>query len=76
MPFAELLEELIELLGEDAEALGSVVEIENTRAIITGGTSATRQRRVFQQVFDKTQDQDTALRAVVSHLIEEYHADL
>ena len=76
VPFAELIEELIEILAEDANALGSVAEIENARAIVTNGTSAARQRSVYQQNFDKSQDKDSALRAVVSHLIDEYHADL
>ena len=43
VPFAELLEELIELVREDAQALGCVAEIEGLREILARGTSAHRQ---------------------------------
>jgi len=76
VPFPELLDELFNLIAQDAEALGSTAEIENARAIISKGTSATRQRAAYQSAIDAGQDRSAALRAVVSHLIEEYHADL
>ena len=49
VPFAELLEELIALVREDAEALGCVAEVERLREIIARGTSAHRQLRVYDQ---------------------------
>ena len=48
VPFAELLEEMIELVREDAEALGCVAEIEGLRGIIERGTSAHRQIAVYE----------------------------
>lgn len=72
--FGQLLEELIELVAPDMEALGSTREIEGLREIVAGGTSATRQRQVRQSV--APDDREAMTRAVVGHLIEEFHADL
>lgn len=70
-PFAVLLDELIEMLQEDAEALNSTAEIEALRDILSRGTSASRQRHVRAKAGDNEGN-----LAVVRHLIEEYHADL
>ena len=69
VPVPELVEELITLLADDAEALGCVTELEGLRDIIKGGTSADRQRAAAEAAGgDK--------KAVVDHLIEEFTADL
>lgn len=70
-PFADLFDELIACVAEDAEALGCLDEVHALREIVRSGTSATRQRRVF----DAAPPQEAG-RAVVEHLIEEFHADL
>ncbi|QFT59692.1 Carboxylate-amine ligase YbdK [Sulfitobacter sp. THAF37] len=70
-PFAELMDELIALLAEDAEALGTLDEIVRLRDLATEGTSAQRQRAVHDAAPD-----GTGGAAVVRHLIEEFHADL
>ena len=72
-PFAKLLEELTGLLAEDAEALGTLEEIASLRRIVEDGTSASRQRRVHAEATARGEE---AGRAVVAHLIEEFHADL
>ena len=41
VPFAELLEELIELVREDAEVLGCVAEVEGLREILRAGPART-----------------------------------
>ena len=41
--FGDLVDELLVLLREDAEALGCVAEIEHARTIVARGTSADRQ---------------------------------
>jgi carboxylate-amine ligase len=74
MPFATLLDELIDLVTPDAAVLGTTGEIHALRDIVAHGTSAERQRAVRAQAPDG--DADAKNRAVVSHLIEEYHADL
>ncbi|TDK49877.1 carboxylate-amine ligase [Antarcticimicrobium luteum] len=72
-PMVQLIDELIGLLSEDAEALGSLAEIAALRPLAEQGTSATRQRRAHAEA--KAQGDDPG-RAVVRHLIEEFHADL
>ena len=73
---AALLEELIEMTAEDADALGCRVEVEGARRIIEGGTSSDRQRAVFADAKDNGADHEGRMRAMVGHLIEEFHADL
>lgn len=76
VPFAELLDELIELVREDAEALGCVAEVENARTILDTGTSADRQRAAYAAARAGGADHHEGLQAVVRHLIDEFHADL
>ena len=76
LPFAQLADELIELLEEDAAAFGALAELDRIRDIATHGTSADRQRRVLAAAREAGQDEHDALRAVVRHLIEEFHEDL
>ncbi|MGB1389352.1 MAG: carboxylate-amine ligase [Paracoccaceae bacterium] len=72
-PFDALLDEFLDLLAEDAEALGTTGDLETLRDIVATGTSATRQRAVHADAARKGQDPG---QAVVRHLIEEFHADL
>ena len=72
-PFPDLLDELIELVAEDAEALGCSKEVLALRSMVEQGTSATRQRAVFAQA---SGDADQKGQAVVRHLIEEFETDL
>lgn len=74
--FPYLLEEMIDLVREDAEVLGCLNEVESTRAIIVSGTSSDRQRLTFDQGIEAGKTKSDALKGVVSHLIEEFHADL
>jgi len=76
LSFNQLTEELINLTAEDALALQSAREIERLRDMLVSGTSAARQRTVMAQELSAHNDRPRALRAVVSHLIDEYHADL
>ena len=76
VPVAELIEELIELVEEDAGVLHSTREIEALRDIAANGTSAKRQRTVLARELERGASRNEALRAVVSHLVEEFHADL
>jgi len=72
-PFDTLLDELIAMLAEDGEALGSLPELAALRDIADNGTSATRQRNVHAQAFADGKDPGMA---VVRHLIDEFHTDL
>lgn len=76
VPVAHLVEELIEILSEDAEALGCLAELEGAREIILGGTSAERQRQIYTDALEADLPQDEALKAVVRSLIAEFHDGL
>jgi carboxylate-amine ligase len=76
VPMAELVQEMIELLAQDAEALNCTAEIENALQITKNGSSAERQRATYQAAIEAGKSTDDALHDVVRHLIEEYHADL
>ncbi|MGC8202805.1 carboxylate-amine ligase [Aliiroseovarius sp. PTFE2010] len=76
VPFPVLLDEIIDLVTEDAEALGCLPEVEATRSILTRGTSAQQQRTILTDALQQGKSQDEALRDVVRHLIDEFHADL
>jgi carboxylate-amine ligase len=71
VPFAELLEELIELVREDAEFFDCVTEVEHAREILRRGTSAHKQIDVWQQARNSGKTDAEALRDVVDMLIEE-----
>ncbi|TMM54340.1 carboxylate-amine ligase [Sulfitobacter sabulilitoris] len=72
-PFAALLDDMLELVAQDADQLGCRAEVERLRMIVEAGTSATRQRSAHAQA---SGDATARGQAVVRHLIEEYHADL
>ena len=72
----ELCAELLEMIGEDLDALGSRAEAEGILRIARDGSSADRQRVVFAEAKDGGADKGEALREVVRHLIDEFHADL
>lgn len=73
VPFVALIDELIE---EDAGILHGLREVENARDIVANGTSSTRQRAVLEDARQAGADHDGQMRAVVQHLIEEFHTDL
>ncbi len=76
VPYATLLDEILELVREDAAALGCTREVERTRDIVAKGTSADRQLDVHRQAIAGGANPEAAIRAVVDHLIVETVADL
>ena len=76
VPFADLMEELIELVREDAEALGCLAEVEAAREIVANGTSADRQRAIYQDAIEAEMPVPEALHEVVRHLMAEFHEGL
>ena len=76
VPIDELVEELVEMIDEDAGVLRSVREIEGLRSMADEPSAAERQRAVLAGAKEEGADGPAAQRAVVSHLIEEFHADL
>ena len=71
VPFADLVEELIALLAEEAKGLGCLAEVERLRRIAAEGTSADRQLAVYEAALKAGGDEKTALKAVVDHLVKE-----
>jgi len=71
VPMTLLAEEMVELVGEQAASLGSLDEVRRVRDITAHGTSADRQRRVFNDAVEGGAEQADALRSVVDHLIDE-----
>lgn len=71
IPFADLVEEIIELIRPDAEALDCVDLVEHARTIVQRGTSADRQLDVYRKAVAGGDDAATALRKVVANLVEE-----
>ena len=76
VPFGELADELLDLVGEDAEALACAQEVAAARDLVADGNAADRQRAVFEQAMAAGKSREGALRDVVRHLIEAFHADL
>ena len=76
VPFDQLIEDLLEMIEEDAVALKCLAEVSRAREIVAKGTSADRQRMVVKQAESAGADHETGMRRVVHHLIEEYHSDL
>jgi len=71
VPCAELLEEIIELVADDAAALGCRNEIDRLRAIMQGGTSAHRQLAAYRAAVARGASKKQALVEVVDMLIAE-----
>jgi carboxylate-amine ligase len=71
-PFIDLVEELIDLLGADAEALGCRSELLHARRIASEGSGAARQRAAYALAREQGADHEAALRAVVDALIAEF----
>ena len=69
--YAELLEEIIQRVQEDAEYFGCHAEIEHARTIMARGTSAHRQLTTYYEALNSGADHHEALVAVVDRLVEE-----
>ncbi len=70
VPFHILMDELLELLDDVVDDLGSRQEVTHVNNILREGTSADRQLRVYQQQGGDDNRQE-ALKAVVDYLIED-----
>ncbi len=71
VPTGDLIEEIIGLVREDAEALGCLDEVLHARKIIARGTSAERQLAVFNDAINQGEDMKMALHKVVDQVLEE-----
>jgi carboxylate-amine ligase len=71
VPCADLIEELIALTSEDAEALGCTDELNHIGEIVKGGTCAHRQLEAFAAAEAAGASREEAFATVVDMLIEE-----
>jgi len=69
VPVPDLVEEMIELVRPDAEALDCVTQVEHARTICRRGTSADRQLAVYREALAEGATEEEALQAVVQSLI-------
>jgi carboxylate-amine ligase len=69
VPFEELLEEMLDLTAEDAEALNCQDEVGAVRDILSRGTSAHRQLKAHELALAAGKNPQEALMAVVDTLI-------
>lgn len=76
VPYPQLLEEIVDLISEDAEALGCIAEVEHARTILSRGTSADRQLAIYREAIADGAGEEEALHSVVDFLIEETVANL
>ncbi|HRQ38178.1 MAG TPA: carboxylate-amine ligase [Chloroflexota bacterium] len=70
VPFHFLMEELLELLDDVVDDLGSRQEVEYVRTILKNGTSADRQTACYKK-HGGDENNEEALRAVVDQLVAE-----
>ncbi len=71
VPYKDLLDEILELIREDCQALGCVDEVARAREIAANGTSADRQLAVYKVAMERGADKTEALNLVVDHLVAE-----
>lgn len=76
VPFRELIEEMIDLVAEDAEVLGCTKEVEAARQICENGNSASLQRTIYTDEISAGKTQHEALQTVTQHLVDEFYHDL
>ena len=69
VPFQELLQEILNMTAEDAEALGCEKEIASVNEILSRGTSAHRQLKTYELATASGESDEEALKAVVDTLI-------
>lgn len=69
IPFPDLVEEMIELVAQDATEFDVRDEVRHAREIVTGGTSADRQMEAFDKAKSDGAEDHEALQAVVDELI-------
>jgi carboxylate-amine ligase len=72
VPLRDLIDELIGLIGNDAERLGSMPLLARAREMAAGNTSAERQRATYRRALEEGADAREACKAVVDMLIGEY----
>ena len=71
VPYADLLEEIIDLVRDDAQMLGCLAEVERARDIVANGTSAHHQVAIYEKAKSDGTEEREALAKVVDWLAVE-----
>jgi len=71
VPYAELLEEMLEIIAPDAQHFACEAEVKHARTILARGTSAHWQIATFEEARRAGASEAEALKAVVDMLIRE-----
>jgi carboxylate-amine ligase len=69
--YAQLMNEILTHIEEDAVALGCSKEVKHARNIIRRGTSAHRQLKIYKKALDQGKSEQLALKKVVDWLRKE-----
>jgi carboxylate-amine ligase len=73
VPMRFLARELVELVDDVVDEIGTRQDVEYIYKIVDQGTSADRQLAVFRKAISEGQPSQEALRNVVDHLVKETH---
>jgi carboxylate-amine ligase len=76
VPYADLYEELLDLVRDDAEIFRCVEELEHGRTILARGTSADQQVAIYRDAVAGGASPEEALRLVVDFLVAETVRDI
>ena len=71
VPMRFLTQELLDIVDDVLDDLGSRKEVEYVKTILERGTSADRQLKVYRRALSEGASEQEAIFAVVDHLIEE-----
>ncbi|MFZ0627239.1 MAG: carboxylate-amine ligase [Acidimicrobiia bacterium] len=71
VPYADLVEEFIDVLAEVADEFDVTDELLHAREIVKNGTSAHRQRATYQRALAGGATEEEALKEVVDYLIDD-----
>jgi glutamate---cysteine ligase / carboxylate-amine ligase len=71
MTSSALVDELLDLLAEDADDLGTNADIAHAHTILARGTSADRQLALYRQQLDRGVTRPRVLRTIVDQLMAE-----
>ncbi len=69
VPYAQLLDEMLALVAEDAAHFGCAAELAHARTILTRGTSAHHQLRLYQAALQRGVGESIAFTEVIDWLI-------
>lgn len=76
VPYADLYEELLDLVAEDSEKFDCVAELEHGRTVLDRGTSADQQVAIYRDAIAEGTSPEEALRMVVDFLVAETVRDI